>query len=324
MGKTVAASKFTELKGLDRIAQHAMKCLFREISKDDFGLDGEIEVVVPKSDGTGLQERATRAWNLCTALYYKADGVPWRSLSLDRDTCFVGISFYVARETKNRLTIRSSVAQAFDCLGQGLVLRGDPFEWNDEQHGSSPHLTKEDASELIAMTLKQYLNVRGTPPRRVVIHKSSRFWGADHGEHNELEGFREGIEEAFPRCEFDLVTLSRGGVRLFREGMYPPVRGTYFRIEDDQHFLYTMGYIPFLETYPGSYVPEPWQIVEWHGGSGPKELLREVLELTKMNVNNCSYADGAPITLSFSRKVGEIMKHAPESDTVQTCYKFYM
>ena len=32
--------------------------------------------------------------------------------------------------------------------------------------------------------------------------------------------------------------------------------------------------------------------------------LREVLELTKMNVNNCSFADGTPITLSFAEKVG--------------------
>lgn len=66
-----------------------------------------------------------------------------------------------------------------------------------------------------------------------------------------------------------------------------------------------MGYVPYLQTYPGSYVPEPWEVVEHHGGCSPKELLREVLALTKMNVNNCSYADGVPITLSFSHKVGE-------------------
>lgn len=57
MGKTVPESKFTELKGLDRISQivHEMKCLFREISKDDFGIDGEIEVVVPKAGGKGFE-----------------------------------------------------------------------------------------------------------------------------------------------------------------------------------------------------------------------------------------------------------------------------
>jgi hypothetical protein len=56
MGKTVPASKFTELQGLDRISivVHEMHFLFREITKDDFGIDGEIEVVVPKSDGKGF------------------------------------------------------------------------------------------------------------------------------------------------------------------------------------------------------------------------------------------------------------------------------
>ena len=108
--------------------------------------------------------------------------------------------------------------------------------------------------------------------------------------------------------------------------MQGSIRGTYLCLEDDVHLLYTMGFVPYLETFPGSYVPVPWQIIEHHGGTGPKELFREVLELTKMNVNNCSFADGTPITLSFSRKIGEIMKHIPEGDeaVVQTGYKFYM
>ena len=57
MSKTVLLSKIREWKGLDRISQvvHEMKCIFREISKDDFGLDGEIEVVRPKSDGNGYE-----------------------------------------------------------------------------------------------------------------------------------------------------------------------------------------------------------------------------------------------------------------------------
>jgi hypothetical protein len=126
---------------------------------------------------------------------------------------------------------------------------------------------------------------------------------------NELEGFLEGIQEVFPKSDSDLVALRQTGVRLFREGSYPPLRGTYFSIEDDQHFLFTMGYLPYLETYPGSYVPEPWQITEHYGSSAPKDLLKEVLVLTKMNVNNCAFADGTPITLSFSQKIGEIMKH---------------
>lgn len=55
MTKTVPESKFTELQGLDRISPtvHEMKCLWREITKSDFGIDGEIELLVPRPDGKG-------------------------------------------------------------------------------------------------------------------------------------------------------------------------------------------------------------------------------------------------------------------------------
>ena len=41
-----------------------------------------------------LQDEASRAWNLFTALYYKAGGTPWRlpRASTDLATCFVGVS----------------------------------------------------------------------------------------------------------------------------------------------------------------------------------------------------------------------------------------
>lgn len=274
--------------------------------------------------GSGLQEKATRAWNFSTAQYYKTEGIPWRPMTLQQNTCYVGISFYVAQDINDRLTMRSSVAQAFDYLGQGLVLRGDPFEWDEEKLGRTPHLTRDAARKLIRDTLNEYVRVNGAPPTRVVIHKKSEYWGAEHSIHNELDGLHEGIDEVFSRCDFDFVGLRQTGFYLFREGMYPPLRGTYFCVEDQAHFLYTMGFIPYLETYPGSYVPEPWQIIDHRGGSAPKELFKEVLALTKMNVNNCSFADGVPITLSFSQMIGEIMKHVPLDGKIQPKYKFYM
>jgi len=275
-------------------------------------------------DEGDLQDIATRAWNFCTAQYYKANGIPWRLSTLEKDACFVGISFYIAQDLSDTLTMRSSVAQAFDYLGQGLVLRGDRFEWDTKKQGRTPHLMESAARKLIKGTLEEYVKLRGIPPRRVVIHKTSEFWGKEHAEYNELDGLYQGIEDVYPGCETDFVALRQTGVRLFREGMYPPLRGTYFSIQATQHFLYTMGFIPYLETYPKPYVPEPWQITEHHGGSAPEDLFREILALTKMNVNNCAFADGTPITISFSQKVGEIMKHIPEDGIVQPKYRFYM
>jgi hypothetical protein len=56
------------------------------------------------------------------------------------------------------------------------------------------------------------------------------------------------------------VTLSQGSVTLFQEAMYPPARGTYFRIEDEHQFMYSMGFISYVQTYPGAFVPDPWLI----------------------------------------------------------------
>jgi len=57
MSKTVQSSKLTEWKGLDRISLvvHQMGNIWREMTKDDFGLDGEIEVVTPKASGDGFE-----------------------------------------------------------------------------------------------------------------------------------------------------------------------------------------------------------------------------------------------------------------------------
>src|SRR5205085_4368487 len=98
-------------------------------------------------------------------------------------------------------------------------------EWDEEKEGRSPHMRKEGARKLILATLDEYIRVKGSTPKRVVVHKSSRFWGRDHGDFNELDGLHEGIQSVFSKIEYDLVTLGQVGVKLFREGMYPPLRG---------------------------------------------------------------------------------------------------
>lgn len=274
--------------------------------------------------GQGLQDKATRAWNFATALYFKAGGVPWRGHGLGTDTCYIGITFYQTEDAQGRPVLRSGVAQAFDYLGQGVVLRGEPFEWDTEEHGRTPHLRRRDAADLMQKTLHAYQKISRLPPRRVVVHKSSRFWGAKHGEFNELAGFFEGIEAANPDASVDLMTLAKSDVRLMRVGQYPPVRGTFAMVEGTYPILYTHGFTPYFDTYPGVHVPEPWTILEKHGDSGLRELAAELLALTKMNVNNAAFADGTPITLAFSRRVSEVLKQVGPDMPVRAEYSFYM
>jgi len=274
--------------------------------------------------GARLQDRATRAWNFATALYFKAGGVPWRGHGLGADTCYIGVTFYKTEDAQGRQVLRSGVAQAFDYLGQGVVLRGEPFEWDVEEMGRTPHLRRADAADLMTKTLREYRRISRLPPRRVVVHKSSRFWGSEHGEYNELAGFYEGIEGANPDASVDLVTLSRSDVRLMRIGQYPPVRGTFALIEGSYPVIYTHGFTPYFDTYPGVHVPDPWTILEKHGDSSLRELAAELLALTKMNVNNAAFSDGTPITLAFSRMVSEVLKQVGPDMPVRSEYSFYM
>ncbi|ASC70349.1 hypothetical protein XM38_012870 [Halomicronema hongdechloris C2206] len=271
-----------------------------------------------------LQDKATRAWNFATALYFKCGGVPWKGHGLEEDTCYIGISFYNTEDERGRNILRSGVAQAFDYLGQGIILRGDPFEWDSSEYGRTPHLKREEACNLITNTLNEYKRIRRLPPRRVVIHKSSRYWGKEHTAYNELDGFMEGIETVNPDASIDLLTLNKSDIRLAREGKYPPIRGTYALIEDSLPIIYTHGFTPYFETYPGVHVPEPWAIIERHGDSGPRELATELLALTKMNVNNAAFSDGVPITLAFSQRVGDVLKEVGPEMTVRSEYSFYM
>src|SRR6185437_759607 len=203
------------------------------------------------------QDRASRAWNFVTALYYKAGGTPWRVGSIDPEVCLVGLSFYKAlREPTSQL--RTAMAQVFTSSGDGYVLRGSTFEWDSKREKSrSPHLDKDSAILLTRQILSLYAKQNdGALPRRLVIHKSSRFWD------NERSGFLDASLE-LPRT--DLVALQWRGVQFFRTGNYPPLRGTYVKFSKTNQLLYTVGYTPSLRSYNGPRAPQPIEIVEHIG-----------------------------------------------------------
>ena len=47
--------------------------------------------------------------------------------------------------------------------------------------------------------------------------------------------------------------------------------------------------------------------VDWQ-----KQVLKDILALTKLNYNACIYADGEPVTLRFADKIGEILTASNE------------
>jgi hypothetical protein len=271
----------------------------------------------PTIDGRDRTPASRIAWNFFTGMYCKAGGYPWSPHGLTKGTCYVGIGFYRPLGSGAQ-TMQTSLIQAFDEHGEGLVLRGHDFDWDPDKTGSrSPHLTADDAGSLMTRVLDQYEQYMHQTPARVVVHKTSRYWP------DERDGFRSAIESRVHR--YDLVALEpQSAVRLIPTSKYPPLRGTRFTI-GDLDYLYTTGYIAALGEFHGVHVPAPLQVADHIGQDTPREvLLKEVLALTKLNWNSAALGGLLPITIKFSRLVGEIMREVPGDREPLPQFKFYI
>ena len=263
---------------------------------------------------TGLtrQDNASVAWNASVGLYYKGSGFPWTMTQMQIGTCFIGISFFRdSGDAQSRM--RTSLAQIFTYSGEGLVLRGKAFEWNSAL-GKSPHLGEQGAKDLLSAALKLYLDRMGILPLRVVVHKSSEYW------EEERRGFVDALSK-IPRR--DLVSFGDKHIRFFRFGKYPPLRGTAIKVGPKNYLLYTRGYVPYLQTYPGARSPRPLDI-SYEGDSSPDVILGEILALSKMNWNSAEFGLALPITLLFSDRVGEVMSNVPPGVQARQEYLYYM
>jgi hypothetical protein len=274
--------------------------------------------VAAKSNGQAarpLQDEATRAWNLHTALYYKAGGTPWRMQrhSSDLATCYVGISFY---RTADGREMHTAVAQVFNERGDGVVVRGGTahISKNDRQ----PHLAQADARRLLLDALGEYRSNHGHQPARIVVHKTSNFT------ESEINGFHAAADER----DIDHIEMlwiqRRGAPHLYRAGQLPPLRGTTVQLDERSLLLYTRGSVPYFRTYPGMYVPQPLLI---RPASQSTDLLAagiDILALSKMNWNNAQLDERDPLTLRTAYRVGAILKHVPPDARIATRYAHYM
>jgi len=262
-----------------------------------------------------VQDEATRAWNLHTALYYKAGGVPWRLARdpADLASCFVGVSFYRALDGSR---LHTSVAQVFNERGDGVIVRGGQAALGKDDR--QPHLSREDAEGLLRDALARYRSEHRTAPARVVLHKSSSFSAA------EQEGFTAAASVALLDT-LELLWLGDSDpTRLFRDGEHPPLRGTLLTLDADRHLLYTRGSVEFFRVYPGMYIPTPLTMRVVAAAHSARALAREILALTKMNWNQTQFDGRLPITLRTARGVGRILRFVRDDQQVAARYAHYM
>ncbi len=266
--------------------------------------------------GASLQDEATIAWNFAVASYYKATGTPWKLATLDEETCYVGVSFYqeLGKEGSN---MRASMAHVYLKSGESQIIRSRPFEWKGPK-GRSPHLTNEQAAEILKDVVNLFEKQQGKKPGRILVHKSSEFTDA------EVKGFCSVASDA----SVDLVHIHRGkGVRLYIDGNpYPPLRGTLLTNgEDAPAILYTVGFVPGLGTYVGHGVPEPITFSWGRRESSVRSLAEDILALTKLDWNNSDFCTRLPVTISVSDKVGDILSESAARTTdPPDMYSYFM
>jgi len=266
------------------------------------------------------QDKSIISWNLSVGLLYKSQkGYPWKLAKFEDNTCYVGISFFKERDDNNKKTMRASMAQVFLDTGESFILRGEPFQWNDPKHPNQPHLTEEGAKKIIEKVLAQYRLHKKTLPERLVIHKSSNYW----------EYEREGFLQASESVEYkDFITILKSDMKFYRtNSIFPVIRGTVISHPHlDDYFLYTTGFVPCVNTYPGRGVPYPINVRCNLQSSDIKQICKEILSFTKLDWNNTFIYRRDPVTLSVSRKVGDVLSESIARDCpyLDTHYYHYM
>lgn len=261
-----------------------------------------------------VQDPATIAWNLCTTAYYKSFGPPWRLRDIRPGVCYVGIVFKKDPSDPDKRNACCG-AQLFLRSGEGLVFRGAVGEWYSEKLKQF-HLSREKAAELMRLVCEAYEQKHGTPPNEIFIHGRARFGEA------EWAGFQEGCSEGTKVVGIRIRPTD--DLKLYRQAKKPVIRGTCLTVHHRMAYLWTKGYVPRFDTYPGFETPNPIAVhVDW-GEADIETVVADILALTKVNFNGCNFADGLPVTLKFADAIGEILTAAPNIQGAPLPFKYYI
>ncbi len=255
------------------------------------------------------------AWNLLTTMYYKAGGKPWRLAGAREGVCYIGVVF---RRTDISVGNRTAccAAQMFLDSGDRAVFLGEYGPWYSPEKKQF-HLTAEAAKQLLGGILETYKDLEGKPLKEIFLHCRSSIY------QEEFDGYSSACPKDVKlvgirvRKDFD-------GLRLFREGTRPVIRGTFLKAGPKLGYLWASGFIPRLRTYPGWESPVPLKIDVQRGEADIEQVARDVLALTKLNYNACRFGDSEPVTIGFSNAVGEILVSNPTVTERSPKFKFYI
>lgn len=250
------------------------------------------------------EDPATISWNLATSIFYKTRRKPWILADVRQGVCYMGVVF--KRLTKPQGDKNACCgAQMFLEDGDGMVFKGALGPWYSEDLREC-HLDKGEASKLLDRAIRSYAQAHNhRAPREVFVHGSVRF------SSDEWAGFEEASGAFGVKIVGIRIRRVAGGLKLFTQGRGAVMRGTALIHSDSKAFLFTTGFVPRLNTYPGWNVPNPLDIEICNGSADIKTVLEDILRLSKLNYNSCKFADGYPITLKFAGSIGDILTTLP-------------
>lgn len=268
-----------------------------------------------ESTNRGLTPLSDRAWNLSTTLYYKAGGKPWKLTTAREGVSYVGLAF---RRADPKISCRTAVcaAQMFIDSGDGIVFLGEYGQyWSPDN--KQFHLNGNAAKNLLSGVINTYQELDGRPLKEIFLHSRSDI------NREEYEGYLKACPKGVKLVGIRVKT-DRFGLRLYREGRRPVLRGTFIKLNQKTGFLWASGFKPQIGTYDGWEVPAPLRIDIQHGEGCIEQIAQDILGLTKLNYNACKLGDSQPVTVGFSDAVGEILVSNPDIKHRKHQFKFYI
>jgi hypothetical protein len=266
-------------------------------------------------DPRQMTKLSDRAWNLGTALYYKAGGRPWRVAGARSGVCYVGLAF---RRKESDPDPRSAccAAQMFLKSGEGVVFRGEFGPWYSPSNKQF-HLAPDAAAGLLNGVIQAYREQGGENLEEIFLHARSDI------SREEFEGYRRGCPPGV-RLVGVRVQPARDELRLYRPGKWVLLRGTTWVRGSRSAHLWGSGFKPSILSYDGAEAPRPLRIDVQHGEADIAQVAADILALTKLNYNTSRLGDAEPVTVRFSDAVGEILIANPTITVRRPQFKFYI
>jgi hypothetical protein len=231
----------------------------------------------------------------------------------------VGIAFRRTGETRRKVNVSRTAccaAQLFLDTGDGIVFKGEFGPWWSPEDREC-HLTAQAAENLLKGVLTTYSQLSGRPLTEVFVHSKSDI------STDEFAGYSRACPTGVKVVGIR-VKQEDQGVKVFRLGDNPVLRGSLLPVSPKTCFLWSTGFKLRLETYDGWDVPLPLRIDVQHGTTDIVQVATDILGLTKLNYNTCRLGAAEPITVGYSNRVGEILVTNPTVTGCRPQFRFYI